>query len=196
MTPVPFFLCNRVFFSLCILTHPPAHCYSSTAQPAYRDPCFVQSDLTFVGRKLDTIKRVRAELEEYMKRLTDTLKTLENQLTQVALPLGMKGRLGGRPVVSKGATPSIGYSTGYSTGPAPTSHASEHLCTMSTRAAHSQAWPRLVADWLADRSFGRRAAARTDGQKAAGAAARTHGQKAAGRDHRCCMPRSIHIVRT
>ena len=72
----------------------------------------MQSDLAFVGRKLDTIKRVRAELEEYMKRLTDTLKTLENQLTQVALPLGMKGRLGGRPVVSKGATPSIGYSLG------------------------------------------------------------------------------------
>ena len=109
MTPVPPFLCNRVFFSLCILTHPPAHCYSSTA---YRDPCFVQSDLTFVGRKLDTIKRVRAELEEYMKRLTDTLKTLENQLTQVALPLGMKERLSGQPVVLKGVTPSIRYSMG------------------------------------------------------------------------------------
>merc|ERR1712205_184299 len=42
----------------------------------------LQSDLAFVRRKLDTIKRVRAELEEYMKRLTEVLKGLENELNE------------------------------------------------------------------------------------------------------------------
>merc|ERR1712188_15425 len=42
----------------------------------------LQSDLAFVRRKLDTIKRVRAELEEYMKRLTEVLKGLENKLNE------------------------------------------------------------------------------------------------------------------
>merc|ERR1711988_594094 len=42
----------------------------------------LQSDIAFVRRKLDTIKRVRAELEEYMKRLTEVLKGLENKLNE------------------------------------------------------------------------------------------------------------------
>ena len=99
----------------------------------------MQSDLAFVGRKLDTIKRVRAELEEYMKRLTDTLKTLENQLTQVSPPVGHERKARRTAGGKQGGYAFHWVLAGYSTGPAPTSHASEHLCTMSTRAAHSQA---------------------------------------------------------